>query len=80
MSLSASTPLTSASTASPPSSKLTVTFVGALDHVGVGDDRAVLVDHEARARGRALLAAAEAGCPALTPWAWMNTTPRPSSR
>ena len=35
--------------------KRTVTSVRALDHVGVGEDRALLVDHEARA-GRGALA------------------------
>ena len=55
--------------------------VRALDHMGVGDDRAVVVDHEARAGRGSLLRSRRTvtRCPMVTPWDWMKTTPRPSS-
>ena len=54
-SVTGSTPMTSASISVAVLLEADGDLVGALDHVGVGEDRAVLVDHEARAGGGALL-------------------------
>ena len=72
MSLSGSMPLTSASIASPPSSKLTVTFEAP------STTWALVMIVPSWLTTKPEPVAVPVPVPSLTPCDWMNTTPRPS--
>jgi hypothetical protein len=80
MSASSSTPFTSASIASPPSSKLTVTFEAPSTTWAL----VMIVPSLSTTKPDPVAVPCccwpNASSPPLTPSDWMNTTPRPSSR